>query len=92
MGIWQLFLLRSLLTFPVILIGSALILGWQRLRPRTYGWITLRSALLALMWIAYYFSLPLLPLAVAADAYYTLPLFIIAFAALFGGEKVGRSQ
>ena len=92
MGIWQLFLLRSLLTFPVILIGSALILGWQRLRPRTYGWITLRSALLALMWIAYYFSLLLLPLAVAAAAYYTLPLFIIAFAALFGGEKVGRSQ
>ena len=92
MGIWQLFLLRSLLTFPVLLIGSALILGWQRLRPRTYGWITLRSALLALMWIAYYFSLPLLPLAVAAAAYYTLPLFIIAFAALFGGEKVGRSQ
>ena len=68
MGIWQLFLLRSLLTFPVLLIGSALILGWQPLRPRTYGWITLRSALLALMWIAYYFSLPLLPLAVAAAA------------------------
>jgi len=44
------------------------------------------------MWIAYYLALPLLSLAVAAAAYYTLPLFIVTFAALFGGEKVGRSQ
>ncbi|WP_370393084.1 EamA family transporter [Cognatishimia sp.] len=92
MGLWQLFLLRSLLAFPVLMIGAAMIFGWQRLRPHTYGWIMLRSALLALMWIAYYLSLPLLPLAVAAAAYYALPLFIIAFAALFGGEKVGKSQ
>lgn len=44
------------------------------------------------MWIAYYLALPMLPLAVAAASYYTLPLFIVAFAALFGGETVGRSQ
>ncbi len=44
------------------------------------------------MWIVYYLSLPLLPLAVAAAAYYTLPLFIVAFAAMFGGETVGRMQ
>ena len=31
-------------------------------------------------------------MAVAAAAYYTLPLFIVAFAALFGGETVGQSQ
>ncbi|WP_417279100.1 DMT family transporter [Celeribacter sp.] len=92
MGIWQLFALRSLLAFPVLLIGAWSMFGASRLRPRALLWIVLRSLLLVGMWIAYYLSLPLLPLAVAAAAYYTLPLFIVAFAALFGGETVGRLQ
>ncbi|MEM8973790.1 MAG: DMT family transporter [Pseudomonadota bacterium] len=91
-GIWQLFAVRSLLAFPVLLFGSLLIFGADRLKPRSIPWIAVRSTLLALMWIAYYLSLPLLPLAVAAAAYYTLPLFIVAFAAVFAGEAVGRAQ
>ncbi len=92
MGIWQLFFVRSLLAFPVLLVGALLIFGAERLTPRSIPWIAVRSILLALMWIAYYLSLPLLPLAVAAAAYYTLPLFIVAFAAVFAGEAVGRMQ
>lgn len=92
MGIWQLFVVRSSLAFPVLLIGALLIFGADRLTPRSVPWIAVRSMLLALMWIAYYLSLPLLPLAVAAAAYYTLPLFIVAFAAVFAGETVGRMQ
>lgn len=92
MGLWQLFAVRSLLAFPVLLIGSIAFLNRDRLTPRSVRWIALRSGLLTVMWIAYYLALPLLPLAVAAAAYYTLPLFIVAFAALFGGEAVGRSQ
>ena len=92
MGVWQLFVLRSLLAFPVLLLGAVFIFGSKRLMPRSIAWIALRSSLLALMWIAYYVSLPLLPLAAAAAAYYTLPLFIVAFAAVFAGEAVGRTQ
>ncbi len=92
MGIWQLFAVRSLLAFPILLVGALLIFGAHRLAPRSIVWIAVRSSLLAVMWIAYYLSLPLLPLAVAAAAYYTLPLFIVAFAAVFGGEVVGRTQ
>lgn len=92
MGIWQLFAIRSLLAFPVLLVGALLVFDADRLMPRSIGWIAVRSTLLALMWIAYYLSLPLLPLAVAAAAYYTLPLFIVAFAAIFAGEAVGRTQ
>jgi len=92
MGLWQLFAVRSLLAFPVLL-GSALVfLNRSRLAPQSVHWVAIRSLLLTAMWIAYYLALPLLPLAVAAAAYYTLPLFIVAFAALFGGETVGRSQ
>ncbi len=92
MGIWQLFAVRSLLAFPVLLVGSLLFFGADRLMPRSILWIAVRSTLLALMWIAYYLSLPLLPLAVAAAAYYTLPLFIVVFASVFAGEAVGRTQ
>ncbi|MEO1106635.1 MAG: DMT family transporter [Pseudomonadota bacterium] len=66
--------------------------GARRLVPQSVTWIAVRSALLVMMWVAYYLSLPLLPLAVAAAAYYTLPLFIVAFAAMFGGETVGKMQ
>lgn len=92
MGLWQLFAVRSLLAFPVLLGGSLVFLNKNRLVPQSVLWIAIRSFLLTVMWIAYYLALPLLPLAVAAAAYYTLPLFIVAFAALFGGETVGRSQ
>ncbi|MDW3118346.1 MAG: EamA family transporter [Roseovarius pacificus] len=92
MGLWQLFAVRSLLAFPVLLAGSLVLLDRRRLAPESVRWIAVRSGLLTGMWIVYYLSLPLLPLAVAAAAYYTLPLFIVAFAAMFGGETVGRMQ
>ncbi|MEM9207123.1 MAG: DMT family transporter [Pseudomonadota bacterium] len=92
LGIWQLFAMRSLLAFPVLLGGALVLFGSQKLRPTRTEWIAVRSFLLVTMWIAYYASLPLLPLSVAAAAYYTLPLFIVIFAALFAGEAVGRMQ
>lgn len=92
MGLWQLFAVRSVLALPVLLVGALLFLNRTRLAPISVRWIAIRSLLLTAMWVAYYLALPLLPLAVAAAAYYTLPLFIVAFAALFGGETVGRSQ
>lgn len=92
MGVWQLFVVRSLLALPTLLIGALVLFGGARLAPQAIQWVTLRSLLLGTMWVAYYLALPLLPLAAAAAAYYTLPLFIAAFAALIGGERVGRAQ
>ena len=92
MGLWQLFAIRSALALPVLLAGALMLFGTSKLIPRSVGWIVVRSGLLTAMWIAYYLALPLMPLAVAAAAYYTLPLWIVAFAALFGGETVGRMQ
>lgn len=92
MGLWQLFAVRSVLAIPVLLFGALVFVNRARLAPKSIGWIAIRSLLLTVMWIAYYMALPLMPLAVAAAAYYTLPLFIVAFASLFGGERVGRLQ
>jgi drug/metabolite transporter (DMT)-like permease len=45
--------------------------------------------MLTVMWVAYYASLPHLALGIAAATYYTLPIFITLFAALFIGDRIG---
>jgi drug/metabolite transporter (DMT)-like permease len=50
--------------------------------------VALRSLMLTLMWVAYYAALPHLALGIAAAAYYTLPIFITLFAALFVGDRI----
>ncbi|WP_128294018.1 DMT family transporter [Afifella aestuarii] len=87
-AVWQLFLLRSLMALP-LLVPAVLASSGATLRPRALAWTTLRSLMLVLMWLAYYAALPHLQLSVAAVSYYTLPVFITLFSALFVGERVG---
>ena len=56
------------------------------------GWVGLRSALLVLMWIAYYAALPLISLSAAAVAFYTAPLFIALLSRPLTGEPVGPTR
>ncbi|WP_371227316.1 DMT family transporter [Roseovarius sp. 2305UL8-3] len=77
--LWQMYILRSALVVPV--------LWWlaRRRGPITLTapfWIVMRSTLLVIMWLSYYSSLSLMPLSLAAAAYYTGPLMIVALAAL----------
>jgi len=58
--------------------------------PQEFLWTVIRSFLLVSMWVSYYVSLPYLSLSVAAAAYYTLPVFITLFSAVFIGEKISR--
>lgn len=86
--IWQIFVLRSLIALPVLLV-AALLLARQELRlPRARFWTAARSFMLVAMWIAYYAALPHLQLSAAAAAYYTLPIFIVLFSALFVGDRI----
>ncbi|MEM8837054.1 MAG: DMT family transporter [Pseudomonadota bacterium] len=83
MPLWQIYILRSALAAPL--------LWWLALRHGPIAvsapfWVVVRSVLLVLMWLAYYTSLPLMPLSLAAAAYYTGPLFIVALAALVAGR------
>jgi drug/metabolite transporter (DMT)-like permease len=86
--IWQIFVLRSLLVLPVLLIYL-----WAKAPnaltiPPALGWTTLRSLMLVGMWIAYYLALPKLDLSIAAAAYYTLPIFITLFSAALIGDRI----
>jgi drug/metabolite transporter (DMT)-like permease len=89
MPLWQIYVLRSLLTLPILFV----LLRFRRrptaIRPISPGWALLRSLLLATSYIAFYASLPLLSLSVAAAACYTAPLFITLLSALWLRDPVG---
>lgn len=89
MPLSQFILLRSCITLPLLIV----ILKWRfpetPLLPVRPGWSTLRSALLLASLLLYYASLPRLDLSMAAAVYYTIPLFITLFAALWIREPVG---
>lgn len=88
--LWQIFVLRSMIAIPVLLAVMRFRYASVPLKPYAVGWTAARSLMLTSMWITYYASLPHLELSIAAAAYYTLPIFITLFAALFGGEAVGH--
>lgn len=75
--LWQMYILRSTLTIPPLL----LLASRKGRHIRVSRWSILRSILLVVMWLSYYVSLPLIPLSLAAAAYYTSPIFILIFTA-----------
>lgn len=86
--IWQIFVIRSLIAIPVLLLALAVVAPAGLRVPGDLGWVGLRSLMLVAMWICYYLSLPKLTLSAAAAAYYTLPIFITLFSALFIGDRI----
>ena len=89
-ALWQIFVLRSCLVLPVLVIYLAVWKPQHLSIPPAFGWTVLRSLLLVGMWVSYYLALPHLDLSAAAATYYTIPIFLTLFSALLIGEKVGR--
>ncbi|NQV45903.1 MAG: DMT family transporter [Rhodospirillales bacterium] len=88
-ALWQIFVLRSLISVPVLVVFIKTRRRFISLLPVHIGWTALRSMMLTFQWVAYYIALPHVELSIAAAGFYTLPLFIALFAALFVGEEVG---
>ena len=83
--LWQLYVLRSAIALPILMLFIRLRYPQTRLMPKTPFWVIVRSLLLAVMWAVYYVALPHFQLSVAAAAYYTLQLFITLFSGIFVG-------
>ncbi|WP_226804042.1 DMT family transporter [Amylibacter sp. SFDW26] len=86
--LWQIFVLRSCLIIPLLFGILRMKYSTVGIIPTAFIWTLIRSLMLSFMWVIYYAALPHLQLSVAAAAYYTLPIFITLFSALFVGEKV----
>ncbi|MAM59121.1 MAG: hypothetical protein CMN25_17555 [Salinicola sp.] len=91
-SLWQLLVSASSISIP--LLAGCLLLrgGWMALVPDRPGWVILRSLLLLAMWLLFYASLPLIPLATAAVGIYTTPLFIAVLASAIGDERLTRQS
>jgi drug/metabolite transporter (DMT)-like permease len=88
--VWQVFLARSLVAIPFVIVLS--LATGASLKLRAPLWAFVRSILLVLTWLAYYAALPVLSLSVAAVAVYTSPIMIALLSAALIGEPVTRRQ
>jgi drug/metabolite transporter (DMT)-like permease len=88
--VWQVFVARSVVAIPC-LFAILVMMGvrFSLLSPR---WALIRSALLVLTWLAFYASLPVLSLSVAAVAVYTNPIITALLSAVVIGERVTGRQ
>ena len=86
--IWQIFLVRSAIAIPFLIYFVRIRSCEVTIKPMHMGWTLLRSFILVSMWVFYFVALPHIELAVAAAAYYTLPLFIMLLAAILLGETI----
>jgi len=87
-SLWQIFTLRSMVVIPVLLTILKLCFPSLKLIPTNLIWSTIRRILLTFMWVIYYIALPHVSLSIAAAGFYTLPLFITLFSAVFNKEKI----
>lgn len=83
MTLWQIWLLRSVLVLPVLVV-----LARGRLVVPGQGWIVLRSLALVAQYLCLYAVLPLIDMALAGAAFYTAPFFILGLSALVLGNRV----
>lgn len=88
--LWQVFTARSLVALAVLILILFVTGGDHRLRLPF--WVLLRSLLVVLSWIAFYASLPVLSLSVAAVAAYTGPIMIALLSAAMIREPVTGRQ
>lgn len=87
--LWQIFIIRSAIAIPFLISFVRIRACATSIIPERLLWTVLRSLILVFMWLIYYISLSHVALANAAAAFYTLPIFITLFAALFLGDKIG---
>jgi drug/metabolite transporter (DMT)-like permease len=89
-GLWQFHLLRSAMALPLLVL-AACAFGLP-LRPRRWGPLAARSLAQAAAMLLYFGSLPFVPIAQAAAALFTAPLFVLIFAAGLFGHRIGPWQ
>lgn len=90
MTVWQVFFARSLFAIPILI--ALLCATGVGLKSRAPARAFVRGALLVLTWLAFYASLPVLSLSVAAVAVYTSPIMIALLSATLIDEPVSKRQ
>lgn len=79
--------IRSCVAAPILLALVHRESGWRTIFSSALGLLTLRALIMFGAYTAYYMAFPALPLADAVALYFTVPLFVMALAGPFLGER-----
>ncbi len=80
--------IRSIVSLPILLMVVHLDVGLGALMSGRFGLLTMRAGILFVSYTVYYLGVAALPLADAAALYFMAPLFIMAIAGPYLGERV----
>ncbi|MBI1218538.1 MAG: EamA family transporter [Rhodobacteraceae bacterium] len=86
-GLWQFHAVRSALALPMML-AAAPVLG-MRLRPRRWGGVIARSAVMSTSMVVYFGCLAFLSVAEVAAALFTAPIFVLLISRFAFGQRFG---
>jgi drug/metabolite transporter (DMT)-like permease len=89
MGLWQFHMLRSAMVLPVAVAFAALIGQGRSLRPVSPGHVMVRSFFGMAGLMMYFAALPSVGIAQTAAGFFTAPIWVALFSAIFFGERVG---
>ena len=89
LSFWQLHILRSVLVVILAMTASRAIGALSIERLKRPGWAVLRSVFFSMAFFLLYSGLPFLSLAQSGAVFFTGPLWIALFSALFLGERIG---
>ena len=86
-GLWQFFVLRTLITLP--LVAAMSLLGFGRLWPRSWLRVGARSVFSAVAMLCYFGALGFMPIAQALAGLFTSPIFILLITWGLMGHSIG---
>lgn len=88
MSIWQFQAIRAALMLPVAFTIAVMFGSWQRILPKRWGPVALRTALNVLALGAYFAVLPMVPFGQAAAGFFTTPIWVAVCLSFTGGAAV----
>ena len=89
--LWQLFLIRSAIALPVLLVLSRNQIG-ELIKALMMPWLMVRSLLIVAMYVAFYAAMPAVELPIVAACYYTGPVMIVILSAVFLRDLIRPAQ
>lgn len=86
-SVWQFHMVRSVIAGSIVIIFC--LMRGQRVWPRRFLPVCIRSVFVAGSMILYFTSLSLMPIAVAGAGMFSSPIFILLFSLMLFGTRIG---
>jgi len=87
-SLWQFFIVRMFMTFPLIYLMSKIGLG--AVRPKKTWRVMVRGSLVAMAMVFYFGSLAFVPISQALAGLFASPIFVLLISVFLLGKPVGK--